>query len=92
MIEKVINVTEEKIIIELTKEELEEIKKKQRKLGRDDVVGYIAFSLKNYKLKMNLGGIFEFIHNLIDFLNKDTEYIPNAFRYTFLDYLNEYRY
>lgn len=92
MIEKVINVTEEKIIIELTKEELEEIKKKQRKLGRDDIAGYIAFSLKNYKLKMNLGGLLEFVPNLIDFLNKDTEYIPNTFRYTFSDYLNEYRY
>lgn len=92
MTEKVINVTEEKIIIEITKEELEEIKKKQRKLGRDDVAGYIAFSLKNYKLKMNLGGAFEFVHNLIDFLNKDTEYMPNTFEYTFSDYLNEYRY
>lgn len=92
MIEKLINVTEEKIIIELTKEEFEKIKQEQRKLGRDDVAGYIAFSLKNYKLKMNLGGIFEFVHNLIDFLNKDTKYIPNTFEYTFSDYLNEYRY
>ena len=92
MIEKVIEVTEKKTIIELTKDELEEIKQEQRKLGRDDIAGYIAFSLKNYKLKMNLGGVFEFVHSLIDFLNKDTEYISNTFEYTFSDYLNEYRY
>ena len=92
MIEKVINVTEEKIIIEITKEELEEIKKKQRKLGRDDVAGYITFSLINCKLQMNIGGVFKFVHDLMDFLNKNTDYIPNTFGYTFSDYLNEYRY
>ena len=75
------------IVYEITKEELEMTKKLEREKGRQDVIGYLAFSLKNYRYELNLKGLNNLVHNLVDFLSGKTNTIENLYGYSFYDYI-----
>lgn len=81
-------ITKEQIVYEITKEELEAIKMKERNEGRVDVLNYFIFSIKNYKYEMNLRGMQNLIENIVDFLINKTNAIENIYGYSFHDYIN----
>lgn len=91
MVEIVKEVTQKQVVYEITKEELEAIKREERNKGRNDIAEYIGFSIRNFYLKWNVGGALEFITCLVDFINKDTSMIENTYDYSFEDFVNEYR-
>lgn len=84
-------ITTEQIIYEITKEELESIKKEARSKGRRDIAGYIGFTLGNFNYKLNLGGAVSFLSALSDFLCFKTNTIPNTYGYSLWDYIEKYR-
>ena len=81
-------ITKEQIVYEITKEELEAIKMKERNEGRVDVLNYFTFSITNYKYEMNLRGMQNLIENIVDFLSNKTNAIENIYGYSFHDYIN----
>lgn len=84
-------ITREEIVYEVTKEELDSIKREERIKGRNDVMDYIGFSMHNYHYKMNLGGMQSFLCELIDFVADKTITIQNVYGYSFKDYINKYK-
>lgn len=84
-------VTKEQIVYEITKEELNKIKREARNEGRQDVLEYIRFAIKRYRLKMNFGGITEFFSELVDFVCQESHTIRNTVNYSFWDYINNFR-
>lgn len=91
MVEIEKEITQKQVIYEITKEELDAIKREERNKGRDDIAGYIAFSIKNFYLKMNFGGLCGFFSCLVDFINQDSSSIKNTYGYSFSDYMKKYR-
>lgn len=81
-------VTKEQIVYEITKEELEAIKRKERIGGRNDILGYMRFSIKFYRYKLNIRGMELLIENLIDFVSGKTNIIENACGYSLHDYVS----
>lgn len=84
-------VTKEQIVYEITKEELNKIKQEARNEGRQDVLEYICFAIKRYRLKMNFGGITEFFSELVDFVSQESHTIRNTANYSFWDYINNFK-
>ena len=84
-------VTTEQVVYEITKEELDSIKREERNKGRDDVLGYIGFSIKNYRYEITIAGIKNFVKELVDFLSDRTNTIQNIYGYSFWDYIKKYR-
>ena len=84
-------VTKEQTVYEITKEELEEIKRIERGRGRNDIIGYVGFCGENYKLQLNIAGCVKFCEEIIDFMLDRTNYISNVYGYSFKDYLRKYR-
>lgn len=84
-------VTKEQIVYELTKEELEAIKGAARNSGRDDVVGYLSFVIKNYRYELNLAGATNLVAEVIDFLSGERNSIGNIYGYSFVEYIKKYR-
>lgn len=84
-------ITTEQVVYEISKEELERIKREERNKGRDDMAGYLCFAIKNYYLEFNLAGICEIFADLSAFFNKDTVTIKNVYGYSFRDYVEIYR-
>lgn len=80
-------VVKEQIIYEITKEELDKIKKDERNKGRAEMISYIGFCLSNFPYKLNLGGVSEFISQLCDFIKGTTIGIENTYNYSFSDYI-----
>ena len=86
------NIVTEQTIYELSKEELETMRKEARIKGRQDVVDYFKFSFKNYRYKLNtIGGIYNLVENILNFLNDTTNTIENIYGYSFLDFVKKYR-
>lgn len=85
--EKQITVSEE--FYEISKEELEKIKKAERVRGRAELADYILFCYSNYILKMNVGGLFEFLKEVLDFLGRKKNEISNKYEIGFFDYAKE---
>ena len=83
-------VTTEQVVYEITKEELDSIKREERNKGRDDVLGYIGFSIKNYRYEITIAGIKKFVEELVDFLSDRTSTIQNIYGYSFWDYIKKY--
>ena len=81
----------EQIVYEITKEELEEIKRNERTNGRYDIVGYLSFAMKNYIYEINLGGMMSLIKEIIKFLNDETNTISNTYGYSLNNYIRRYR-
>ena len=84
-------VTTEQVVYEITKEELDSIKREERNKGRDDALGYIGFSIKNYRYEITIAGINKFVRELVDFLSNRTNTIQNIYGYSFWDYIKKYR-
>ena len=84
-------ITQEQIVYEITKEELNKIKREARNEGRQDVLEYIRFAIRRYRLKMNFGGITEFFSELVDFVCQESHTIRNTANYSFWDYINNFR-
>lgn len=84
-------VTTEQVIYEISKEELESIKREERNKGRYDILGYIGFALKNYHCKLNLYGLSELVGDLVNFMSDKTNTIQNVYGYSFWDYMKKYR-
>lgn len=84
-------VTTEQVVYEITKEELEKIKIEERNKGRYDIIAYIGFSLKNFQYKLNFGGASEFISDLADFISDRSNTIRNSYKYSFWDFIKQYR-
>lgn len=82
--EKQITVSEE--FYEISKEELEKIKKAERVRGRAELADYILFCYSNYIFKINVGGVFEFLKEVLDFLARKKDEISNKYEINFFDY------
>lgn len=78
-------------VYEITKEELDEIKRTERHKGRQDVIEYLSFTIKKYTLVFNLSGQLNWIKEAIDFLYGRTNSIGNMYRYSFKDFVKEER-
>lgn len=85
--EKQITVSEE--FYEISKEELEKIKKAERVRGRVELADYILFCYSNYIFKINVGGVFEFLKEVLDFLARKKDKISNKYEIGFFDYAKE---
>ena len=84
-------ITTEKVVYEITKEELEKIKRDERSKGRYDVIDYLGFSLGNYRYKINFAGMRSLIENIVDFILDNTNNIENTYGYNFNEYVRKYR-
>lgn len=74
---------------EISKEELEKIKKQERARGRSELAEYILFCYSNYILKMNLGGLLEFLKEILGFLNREKDGISNKYEISFFEYIKK---
>ena len=81
----------EQVIYEITKEELEEIKREERDKGRYDVADYLAFSIKNYRYELNLKGVTNLISDIIDFITYKTDIVENVYECSFDEYVRRYK-
>lgn len=81
-------VIKEQIMYEITKEELETIKREERIKGRNDIISYFIFSIQNYYYQLNIRGMQLLIENIINFLSRETNTIQNAYGYSFRDYMS----
>ena len=79
------------IVYEITEEELEKIKRREREEGRIDIANYLIFSIKHYSYKLNLAGVTELIGDIIDFITNRTDCIGNIYGYSFHEYVRKYR-
>ena len=52
---------------------------------------YISFCLANYHLKLNIGGVFDLVHNLCNFVHGATDYIPNVYHWDLYEWLDHNR-
>ena len=84
-------VVTKKIVYEITKEELDEIKRVERNSGRYDVIEYLSFTINKYALVFNLSGQLNWLREAIDFLYGRTNSIDNTYGYSFKDFIRERR-
>ena len=87
--EKVIEKTVK--VFELTEEEFENIKIKERKESREDVLEYIKFSIKYYNSERHSRNDTDFVRDLMRFVNGESNIIPNLYRCTFNNFLKEFK-
>ena len=80
-------VVKEQIVYEITKEELEELKREARNKGRQDVIDYFIFTFQNYRYELNLKGVLCLFENIVDFLSDKTNIIENIYGCSFRDYI-----
>ena len=81
----------EQVVYEITKEELEKIKRDERNKGRYDIMNYLKFSIGNYCYEINLAGMRNLIGNICDFVTGNTNNIENTYGYNFSEYVRKYR-
>ena len=86
-----VEVTKKEEIVTMTKEEYNTLIRKERAYGARKTKQYIAFCYLNYKLKMNLGGIVQFIDDLSKFLSATNDYIENTYGWNFWTWLEHNR-
>lgn len=85
------SVTESKVFYEISEDELNKIKREERAKGRQDVAEYIDFAYCNYIYKINIGGAFDFIKDVIKFCRFEINNIDNNYKYNFFDFVKRYR-
>ena len=87
MVEKTVTV------FELTEEELEKIKinerKEGQKEGRREALDYIRFAIGFYEYGSDMLGAIKFLSALLKFTKRETDVIPNAYGYSFGDFLKQ---
>lgn len=81
--------TIKKTVYEITKEELDEIKRVERNRGRQDIVSYLRFSIEHYTWKLNLKGQLNWLQECINFLHDKQGIISNWYNYSFHDYIRK---
>lgn len=84
-------ITTKQIVYEITKEELDEIKRVERNNGRYDVIEYLSFTINKYALAFNLYGQLNWLREAINFLYGRTNSIDNIYGYSFKDFIRERR-
>lgn len=89
---KEIEVTKTEKIYELTETEYKDLINHSRQYGSVKTKDYIIFSYNNfiYKLK-SVGGIVEFVVDLMDFVTGKNDYIRNTYELSFWDWLENNR-
>lgn len=80
-----------KIVYEITKEELDEIKRAERNNGRYDVIEYLSFTINKYTLVFNLSGQLSWLNEAINFIYGRTNSIDNKYGYSFKDFIKKER-
>lgn len=88
MIEIKKEILKEQIVYEITKEELEKIKRDERNKGRKEMLNYIGFSIVNFPYKLNLYGVNELVSDICTFINGEANGIPNTRQCSFSDYVD----
>lgn len=84
---KEVEVVHKEKVYELTESELKELKDKYFNEGIDSVLDYIVESYNNYILEKNIGGVFEFVNEVIKFcINKHG--INNHYNMSFQEYID----
>lgn len=81
----------EQTIYEITKDELDAIKRNERAEGRMDVAMYLSFAIKHYYCELNLFGVTSLLGDIVDFLCEKTNTIRNTYGYSFGEYIRKYR-
>lgn len=91
-IKRNITTTKEEIFYEISKQELEDIKSKERIKGREDIAGYInyCYSQLSYKT-ISISALFDVLKQIIEFARRKEDYIENGNHYNFSDYIKEHR-
>ena len=84
-------VEKEQIVYEITKEELDKIKREERVKGRYDIVEYARFAWNNYYLQLNTGCKIRFVKDLFDFVVNEDDSIKNIYNLSFHEYVKKYR-
>ena len=84
-------ITTEQVVYEITKKELETIKRDARNKGRYDIINYLQFSIKYYSYELNFAGMKSLIEDIADFLLGNKNTVPNICEYSFTEYISEYR-
>lgn len=84
---KEVEVTKKEKIVTMTESELKDIKRECRAYVSRKTREYIAFCYLNYRLKMNFGGLIEFVGDLTKFLG-GYDYIPNTYKWNLFDWLD----
>ena len=82
-------VTSSQEFYEISQKELDEIKSFERDKGRTEIATYILYCYTNYIYKMNIGGAMEFIKDVLDFLARKKDEIPNKHNVTFFDFIKK---
>lgn len=85
------DVTEKRIVYEISKEELKEIIDEAREKGRYEAIAYIEFSIRNYIYRMDLSGIMKFMEDIIYFVKGYATGIRNNQNISFKDFLKHYK-
>lgn len=89
IIENEISTTQMKKQYVLSEEEYQQLINNNRRWGYRKVKQYILFCVRNYTLKLNIGGTVQFMEELIDFLTEDSDYISNHYGYDFWKWLDK---
>lgn len=84
-------VEKEQTVYEITKEELDEIKRKARNNGRYDIIEYVIFAWNNYYLQLNVGGKHQFLIDMFNCIVNEEDTIKNIHNLSFKDYVKKYR-
>lgn len=80
-------VVKEQIVYEVSKEELEKIKRDELNKGRKEMLNYIGFCIVNFPYELNLYGVTELTSGICKFINGETVGIPNKHKYSFMGYV-----
>ena len=81
-------VTKTEKIYTLTEKEYMNLKNQCKAYGSAKTREYISFCLANYHLKLNIGGVFDLVHDLCDFFHGSTDYIPNVCHWDLYEWLD----
>lgn len=84
-------VEKEQIVYEITKEELEEIKRKERDKGRYDIIEYARFAWENYCFELNVRGKHSYLVDMFNCIVNEEGVIKNIYNLSFKDYVAKYR-
>jgi hypothetical protein len=84
-------VEKEQTVYEITKEELEDIKREARNKGRYDVIEYVRFAWNNFYLELNLAGRQNFLIDMFNCIVNEEGIIKNMYNLSFKDYVKKYR-
>lgn len=89
---KEVEVTKKEKIYELTESEYKKLIADSRKYGSLKTKDYIIFCYNNYIYKKTtVGGIIDFVKDLMDFVIDKNDYIRNVHELSFLEWLDRHK-